>query len=136
MEPAARTLGLLIQFYDASTSRDVDAAYAALVRERPDALFVAPDGFFVSRRVQLTALAARHALPATYSEREFVESGGLMSYGTNVADMYRQVGVYTGRILKGSQAADLPVVQATKFDLVINLQTARLEVPPMLLARA
>ncbi len=139
LEPAARTLGLQIQFYDASTNREIDAAYAALARERPDALFVAPDGFFVSRRVQLTALAARHALPAAYSEREFVEAGGLMNYGTNVNDMFRQVGAYAGRILKGAKPADLPVVQATKFELVINLQTARLlglEIPPTLLARA
>jgi putative tryptophan/tyrosine transport system substrate-binding protein len=139
LEPAAGALGVQIQFYDASTNREIDAAYAALTRERPDALFVAPDGFFVSRRVQLTALAARHALPAAYAEREFVEAGGLMNYGTNVNDMFRQVGAYAGRILKGAKPADLPSVQATKFELVINLQTARLlglEVPPTLLARA
>ena len=135
----ARVLGLHIQFYDASTSKEIDAAYATLVRERPDALFVAPDTLFTSRRVQLTALAARHALPAVYSVREFVDAGGLMSYGTSIADMNRQVGVYTGRILKGEKPADLPVLQATKFELVINLQTARLlglDVPPSLLARA
>ena len=139
LEPAARVLGLQIQFYDASTSREIDAAYATLVRERPDAVFVAPDTLFTNRRVQLTALAARHALPAAYSVREFVEVGGLMSYGTSIADMYRQVGVYVGRILKGEKPADLPVQQVTKFELVINLQTARLlgvDVPPMLLARA
>jgi putative ABC transport system substrate-binding protein len=139
VEPAARLLGLQIQFYDASTSREIDAVYATLVRERADALFVSPDGFFTSRRVQLTALAARHALPAAYSVREFVEAGGLMSYGTSLADMYRQVGIYAGRILKDEKPADLPVVQATKFELVINLQTARLlglDVPPTLLARA
>jgi putative tryptophan/tyrosine transport system substrate-binding protein len=139
LEPAARVLGLHIQFYDASTSKEIDAAYATLVRERPDALFVAPDTLFTSRRVQLTALAARHALPAVYSVREFVDAGGLMSYGTSIADMNRQVGVYTGRILKGEKPADLPVLQATKFELVINLQTARLlglDVPPSLLARA
>jgi putative ABC transport system substrate-binding protein len=136
---AAGALGLQMQFYNASTSREIDAAYATLVGDRPDALFVAPDGFFVTRRVQLIALAARHALPATYPVREYVEAGGLMSYGTSVADTYRQVGVYAGRILKGTKPADLPVVQATKFDLVINLQTARLlglTVPPTLLARA
>jgi len=138
-EPAARTLGLQIQIFNASNSREIDTAYAALVRARPDALFVAPDGLFVNRRVQLISLAARHALPATYAVREYVEAGGLMSYGTSVADMYRQVGIYTGRILKGAKSADLPVMQATKFELVINLQTARLlniEVPSTLLARA
>jgi putative tryptophan/tyrosine transport system substrate-binding protein len=139
VEVAARALGLQIQAFNASNIREIDTAYAALVRERPDALFVAPDGFFVNRRVQLIGLAARHAIPAAYAVREYVEAGGLMSYGTNVADMYRQIGVYTGRVLKGAKPADLPVMQATKFELVINLQTARLldiEVPPTLLARA
>jgi putative tryptophan/tyrosine transport system substrate-binding protein len=139
LEPAARALGLQIQVFNASGNREIDAAYAALVRERPDALFVAPDALFVTRRVQLASLAARHALPATYAVREYVEAGGLMSYGTNIGDMYRQIGIYTGRILKGAKAADLPVVQSTKFELVINLQTARLlglDVPAMLLARA
>jgi len=139
LEPAARVLGLQLQFYDASTSKEIDAAYATLVRERPDALFVGSDTLFTNRRVQLIALAARHALPAAYSVREFVEAGGLMSYGTSLADMYRQVGAYAGRILKGEKPADLPVLQATKFELVINLQTAKLlglDVPPTLLARA
>ena len=139
VEAAARDLGLQILLYKASSSREIDAAFATLVGKRPDALFVAPDGFFVSRRVQLTALAARHALPVAYPVRDFVEAGGLMSYGTSLSDMYRQVGVYAGRILKGAKPADLPVVQATKFELVINLQTARLlglEVAPTLLARA
>jgi putative ABC transport system substrate-binding protein len=139
VEPAARALGLQIQFYNASSSREIDAAFAALARERPDALFVAPDGLFSARRVQLISLAARHALPAAYSLREYVEAGGLMSYGTSFADMYRQLGVYSGRILKGEKPADLPVLQAAKFELVINLQTARLlglEVPPTLLASA
>jgi putative ABC transport system substrate-binding protein len=139
MEPAARALGLQIQFYDASTNGEIDAAFAVLVHERADAVFVPPDAFFTSRRVQLISLAARHALPATYSGRDFVEAGGLMSYGTSITDMYRQVGVYAGRILKGAKPADLPVVQATKFELMINLQTAKLlglTVPPMLLARA
>jgi putative ABC transport system substrate-binding protein len=139
LEPAARVLGLQVQFYDASTNQEIDAAYAMLVHERPDALFVSSDGFFTSRRVQLILLAARHALPAAYSVREFVEAGGLMSYGTSITDMYRQVGVYSGRILKGEKPADLPVVQASKSELVINLQTAKLldlDVPPMLLASA
>ena len=138
VEPAARALGLQIQFYEAGTSREIDAAFAALVSERPDVLFVGVDAFFTSRRVQLISLAARHALPATYSARPFVEAGGLMSYGTDVADMYRQVGAYAGRILKGAKPADLPVMQSTRFELVINAQTARMlgiAVPPMLLAR-
>jgi putative ABC transport system substrate-binding protein len=139
LEPAARVLGLRIQFYDATTNQEIDTAYATLMRDRPDALFVAADAFFTSRRVQLVSLAARHALPASYSGREHPEVGGLMSYGTSITDMYRQVGAYCGRILKGEKPADLPVVQANTFELVINLQTAKLlglEVPPMLLARA
>ena len=120
VEAAARAMGLQIQVFNASTSREIDAAFATFVRERPDALFVGPDPFFNSRRVQLANLASRHALPATYSVRDYAEVGGLMSYGANIADAYRQVGVYTGRILKGAKPADLPVVQATKFELVIN----------------
>jgi ABC-type uncharacterized transport system substrate-binding protein len=109
------------------------------VRERPDALFVGPDPFFLSRRVQLVNLASRHAIPATYSTRDFAEAGGLMSYGTNLTDVYRQVGMYAGRILKGAKPADLPVMQSSKFELVINLQTARmlgLTVPDKLLVAA
>ena len=139
LEPAARVLGLQVQFYNASTNPEIDTAYATMMRERPDALFVAGDALFTSRRVQLISLAARHALPAVYASREFVEGGGLMSYGTSIIDMYRQVGAYCGRILKGEKLADLPVVQTNKFELIINLQTAKLiglEVPPMLLARA
>jgi putative ABC transport system substrate-binding protein len=139
MEAVARALGLQIQFFKASTNGEIDTAYATLVRERSDALLVAGDGFFTSRRVQLAALAARHTLPAAYSSRDFAEAGGLMSYGTSITDAYRQIGAYAGRILKGANPADLPVVQATKFELVINLQTARLldiTVPPSLLARA
>jgi putative ABC transport system substrate-binding protein len=114
-------------------------SFAALVRERADALFVVADAFFVARRVQMIGLAARHALPAAYGAREQVGAGGLMSYGTSVVDMYRQVGVYAGRILKGAKPADLPVVQASKFELVINAQTARLlglTVPDKLLVAA
>ena len=132
MPEAARALGLQIQVLKASTSREIEAAFAALVRDRADALFVASGGFFSSRRVQLATLAAHHRVPAAYSLREFVETGGLMSYGTDLLDAWRQVGVYTGQILKGAKPADLPVVQSTKFEFVINLQTARalgLEVP-------
>ena len=108
-------------------------------RERPDAVFVSLDVFFISRRAQLVNLASRHALPATFSNRDFAEIGGLMSYGTNIADTFRQIGVYAGRILKGAKPADLPVVQSTKFELVINAWTARmlgLTVPDKLLATA
>jgi ABC-type uncharacterized transport system substrate-binding protein len=136
---AARAIGLQIQVLNASTSGQIEAAFATLVRDRADALFVAPDGFFVSRRVQFATLAARHAIPAAYSVREQVEAGGLMSYGADNLDGFRQVGVYTGKILKGAKPADLPVLQSTKFQFVINLQTARLlgiEVPNALLLAA
>jgi putative ABC transport system substrate-binding protein len=136
---AARVIGLQIQVLNASTSREIETAFATLVRDRADALFVAPDGFLVSRRVQFATLAARHGIPSAHATREEVEAGGLMSYGTDNRDMFRQVGSYTGQILKGAKPADLPVVQSTKFELVINTQTARalgLEVPPTLLARA
>jgi|tagenome__1003787_1003787.scaffolds.fasta_scaffold20845843_2 putative ABC transport system substrate-binding protein len=136
---AARAIGLQIQILNASTSSEIETAFATLARERADALFVAADIFLVSRRVQLATLAMRYAIPAAYPAREVVEAGGLMSYGTDRVDMFRQVGTYTGQILKGAQPADLPVVQSTKFELVINAQTARtlgLEVPPTLLARA
>jgi putative tryptophan/tyrosine transport system substrate-binding protein len=139
MAAAARTTGLQVKVLNASTSREIDAAFASLLHERPDALFVGAEPYFYSRRVQLAVLAASHRLPAIYSQRDFVVAGGLMSYGTNIADAFRQIGVYAGRILKGTKPADLPVVQASKFELVINLPTARalgLEVPPMLLARA
>ena len=136
---AARTTGLQVKVLNASTSREIEATFASLMHERLDALFVGAEPYFYSRRVQLVVLAASHRLPAIYSQRDFVEAGGLMSYGTNIADAFRQIGVYAGRILKGTKPADLPVVQASKFELVINLPTARalgLEVPPMLLARA
>ena len=129
---AARALGLQTQFLNASTSREIEAAFAAIALDRVDALFVGPDGFFNARRVQFATLATHYRIPAAYGSREVVETGGLMSYGTDVLDMYRQVGVYAGRILKGANPADLPVVQSTKFEFVINLQTARalgIEVP-------
>jgi putative ABC transport system substrate-binding protein len=137
--PAARAIGLQIQVFNASTSREINAAFATLVGEQPDALFVGGDALFTSRRVQLATLAARHAVPAIYSARDYVEVGGLMSYGSNLTEAFRQVGVYTGRILKGAKPADLPVVQSSKFELVINAETARilgLNVPPTLLAVA
>jgi putative tryptophan/tyrosine transport system substrate-binding protein len=136
---ATRAIELQIKVLNASTSRDIEAAFASFTRERPDALFVGADPYFYSRRVQLVVLAARHTIPATYSQRDFAEAGGLMSYGTSLTDAYRQIGLYAGRILKGAKPADLPVVQASKFELVVNLPTAKalgLEVPPMLLARA
>ena len=135
----ARAMGLQIQVLNASTSREIDAAFATIVRERPDALFVGNDAFFNARRVQLALLAGRHGVPAIYSDRELAEAGGLMTYGSNIVNTYRQVGVYAGRILKGANPADLPVVQSTKFELVINAQTARmlgLTMPDKLLATA
>jgi putative ABC transport system substrate-binding protein len=126
VELASRAMGLEILVLNASTSRDIDAAFATFVRERPDAVFVGQDPFFNSRRVQLSLLAMRHAVPATYSGREYAEVGGLMTYGSNIADAYREIGVYAGRILKGAKSADLPVVQSSKFELIINAQTARM----------
>jgi len=139
LEAAARAFGLKIHILKAGTTGEIDAAFSAIVREGADALFVLPDSFFANRRVHLAILAARHAIPATYGQRAYAEVGGLMSYGTNLAESRRQVGLYTGRILKGEKPADLPVLQPTKFELVINLQTAKtlgITVPPMLLARA
>jgi len=134
---AAPTIGLQIQMtLNASTTGEIDEAFATLARERPDALFVAGDAFFVSQRVQLAALTARHQIPAAYSVRDPVVAGGLMSYGSDLAEMFHQVGVYTGNILKGAKPAELPVLQSTKFDFVINLKTARalgIEVPSALL---
>ena len=139
VQEAARTMALQVSVINAATGREIDEAFARMGRERPDALFVGPDIFFNSRRVQIAILAARYGIPSAFAVRDYVEAGGLMSYGTNINDAYRQVGVYTGRILKGDKPADLPVLQATKFELVINLRTARalsIEVPPSLLARA
>jgi putative ABC transport system substrate-binding protein len=136
---AAATVGLQVQIFNATTIGEIDAVFASLARQRSDALFVAPDAFFSSRRGQFATLTARDRLPAAYAQRDYVAAGGLMSYGPDLADSSRQVGVYTGRILKGTKPADLPVVQATKFELVINLQTARaldIEVPSGLLAIA
>jgi putative ABC transport system substrate-binding protein len=136
---AASHMGGTIDVVRAGESREIEAAFAVLVRNRADALLVGTDPFLYSRRVQLATLAARHAIPAIYPVRENVEVGGLMSYGTSLTEVYRQVGAYTVRILKGTKAADLPVVRSTKFELVINLPTARalgLDVPPVLLARA
>jgi putative ABC transport system substrate-binding protein len=139
VEPVARALGVQIQFFNVGTIREIDAAFATFARERPDALFVAGDPFLAGRRVQLAQLAAFHRLPATFALRDYAEAGGLMSYGPSIKDGFRQIGVYTGRILKGANPADLPVVQPNKFELVINAGTARmlgLTVSPSLLARA
>jgi putative ABC transport system substrate-binding protein len=137
LREAAPTMGLQIQKpLNASTTGEIDAAFAILARERPDALFVAGDAFFVSHRAQLAALTARQQIPTTYSVRDPVLAGGLMSYGSDLAEMFHQIGVYTGDILKGAKPAELPVLQSTKFDLVINLKTARalgIEVPSTLL---
>jgi len=139
LEAAARTMGLQFHILNASNSREIDAAFATFLRERPDALFVGGDPFFNARRVQLVHLATLHKVPVIYGQRQYPESGGLMSYGADVTDAYRQIGVYVGLILKGAKPADLPVVQSNKFELVINAQTARtlgLTVPSALLARA
>ena len=126
VEAAARAMGLQIYVLNASTSREINLAFSTFVRERPDALFVSGDPFLNSRRVQLAHLASRHAIPATFPNRDFPKIGGLMSYGANITDAWRQVGVYVGRILNGAKPADLPAVQASKFELVINGETARM----------
>ena len=139
VEAAGRAMGMQIQSLNAGSSRELDEAFASIVRARPDALLVATSAFFADRRIQLALQAMRHTIPATYPFREFPEAGGLMSYGASLRDALRQVGAYTGRILKGAKAADLPVAQSTKFELVINHQTARilgLTVPDKLLAAA
>jgi len=136
---AARVIGLQIRALNATTIGEIDAAFATIAHERLDALFVGPDAYFASRRVQLATLAARDRIPAAYADRAIVEAGGLMNYNVDAADSFRQVGVYTGQILKGAKPADLPVVQPTKFEFILNLQTARLlgiEVPETLLAIA
>jgi len=139
VQSAAATIGRQIEIVTAGGNRDIDTAFATLMAKRSDALLVGADPMFNTRRVQIATLAARHMMPAIYAVREFAEAGGLMSYGPSNTDRFRQVGIYTGRILKGDKPADLPVMQAAKFELVINLPTARalgLEIPPMLLARA
>ena len=139
VEATARALGLQIQVLNASTSREIDAAFATLIRDRLDALYLSGDTFFTSRRVHLATLSVRHGIPAAFPLRDFAEAGALMSYGASLTDAYRQIGIYAGRILKGAKPADLPVVQSTKFELVINAQTARLlglTIPPGLLAIA
>jgi putative ABC transport system substrate-binding protein len=139
MSEAVHSLGLQINVFKARTIQEIDAAFAALARERPDALFVSNDSFFLSRRVQIATLAARERIAASYGLRDHVVAGGLMSYGTDIADRFRQTGIYTGKILNGAKPADLPVLQPTKFELVINLGTARaldITVPESLLAIA
>ena len=136
---AAATMRVQIDVVQASNSLEIEAAFATLVRNRADALLIGSDSFFYSRRLQFAILATRHAIPSVYNVREYAEVGGLMSYGTSLTEAFRQLGVYTGKILKGAKPAELPVVQSTKFEFVINLLTARaigLEIPPMLLARA
>jgi putative ABC transport system substrate-binding protein len=139
MAAAASTIGVQIEVIRANDRPAIDAAFATLVRNKTGALVVGADPFFFSRRAQLATMATRHAIPAVYTVREFAEAGGLMSYGTSLTEVFRQIGLYAGRILKGAKPTDLPVVQSTKFDFVINLTTAKalgLEIPPTLLARA
>ncbi|MGB6890187.1 MAG: ABC transporter substrate binding protein, partial [Xanthobacteraceae bacterium] len=133
VQEAAPTIGLQTQAYNASTIAEIDAVFATFAHERPDALFVAPDGFFADRGAQLAALTERDKIPASFSTPDIVAVGGLMSYGTDIADSFRQVGIYTGSILKGAKPADLPVLQSTKFEFVLNLKTAHtlgIDVPP------
>ena len=139
VEATARSMGLQVQFHNANNSKEIDVAFEAIGREKPDAVFISVTPFFNGRRIQLVQLAAFHRLTATYGLRDYAEAGGLMSYGSNIVDAYRQVGIYAGRILKGTRPADLPVVQSNKFELIINAQTARmlgLAVPASLLAIA
>jgi putative ABC transport system substrate-binding protein len=139
VQEAAPTIGLKTQILNATTIGEIDAAFATLAHERPDALLVVPDAFFYSRRGQFATLTAVNKIPAAYWDRDIVAAGGLMSYGADIADAVRQVGVYTGKILKGAKPADLPVLQTTKFEFAINLQTARalgIEVPQAVLSIA
>ena len=139
VQAAASAIGGQVEVFPVSNTSDIDMAFLSLAQKRTDALFVSPDALFMNRRVQLATLAARHAIPAIYAFREYAEVGGLMSYGASLTDQARQTGIYTGRVLKGEKPADLPVMRATKFEFVINLQTAKalgLEVPPTLLATA
>jgi ABC-type uncharacterized transport system substrate-binding protein len=139
LKEATLTLGLHLSFFNASTADEIDAAFATFAHERPDALFIAGDSFFASRRMQFATLAVHQRIPASFTTRPMVKAGLLMNYGTDIIDTFRQVGAYTGSVLKGAVPADLPVLQATKFDFAINLRTARelgIEVPPGVLAIA
>jgi putative ABC transport system substrate-binding protein len=139
LQAASKTLGLQLRFANAGTVSELEAAFETVALDRPDGLFVGSNPFFILQRDHIVGLAARHAIPTIYGWLEFTAAGGLISYGTRLADTYRQVGIYAGKILKGERPADLPVVQPTKFELVINLQTARalgLAVPPKILALA
>jgi putative ABC transport system substrate-binding protein len=139
VQSAAATIGRQIEVVTAGSSREIDAAFATMAEGRSDALLVSANSIWLARRVQIATLAARYMLPAIYTTREFTEIGGLMSYGPSSSDRYRQIGIYSGRILKGEKPADLPVMQAAKFEFIINLPTARaigLTIPPTLLARA
>jgi putative ABC transport system substrate-binding protein len=139
LRESARMLGLQIIVLNASTDIEIDRSFATLTQQRADALIIAADPFFTTRRKSIVALAGRHVVPTMYDLRDWTAAGGLISYGTDVVDAFRQTGIYTGKILKGTKPADLPVMQSTKYELAINLKTAKalnLIVPPTLLARA
>jgi ABC-type uncharacterized transport system substrate-binding protein len=139
LQAAAAVIGRRIEFFPASNIREIDAAFAGLIQKRPDALLVVPQGLLINRRVQIVTLATRHALPTIYPNRDFVEIGGLMSYGSNPVEQFRQTGIYAGRILKGEKPAEMPILRASAFEFVVNLQTARsldIDIPTTLLARA